>query len=88
LTHLRDVTVHVIDEDGRAVSEAAVAVIEAEFDFPEIAMLTNERGNVQFQAPTGSLVVCAMTADERSGEAFIARGDCQAAVTVVVMRHA
>ncbi|HJW55316.1 MAG TPA: hypothetical protein VJ577_08595 [Burkholderiaceae bacterium] len=84
MSELRDVTVHVVDGEGSAVSSAAVAVVTADFNFPEVAMITNARGMLHFQVPMGSLIVRAIAIDEKSGEAMVARGKHHATVTIVV----
>lgn len=58
----------VLDERGRPVADAAVALARSSVPYPEIALLTDENGVVELQLPPGVFAFRASGPGDRSGD--------------------
>jgi hypothetical protein len=58
----------VLDERGRPVADAAVALSRSSVPYPEIALLTDADGVVELQLPPGIFVFRASAPGDRSGD--------------------
>ena len=68
----------VVDDGGRPVPGATVAVVTASVPFPEIALLAGDDGIVEVRLPEGSFTFRAHGPDGRSGQVTLsspARGE-------------
>ena len=58
----------VLDEGSRPVADAAVALARSSVPFPEIALLTDEKGVVELQLPPGVFAFRAVGPGDVSGD--------------------
>ena len=58
----------VLDEGGRPVADAVVALARSSVPFPEIALLTDEKGAVELQLPPGVFAFRARGPGDVSGD--------------------
>lgn len=75
--------VKVVDEDGAPVPEAFVAVEASAQPFPEIALVTDQTGNVHLPLPDGYCRLGA-TKDDRSGSVEIHAGESEPGDEIVI----
>jgi protocatechuate 3,4-dioxygenase beta subunit len=61
----------ILDEAGRPVAGATVAVVRASVPFPEIALVADDDGVVAIRLPPGTFTFRAHGPDGRSGEATV-----------------
>lgn len=63
--------IRIVDQNGRPVSEATVAVVRSTVPFPEIALIPDADGIVMVQLPPGTFTFRAHGPFAQQGEATV-----------------
>lgn len=63
--------IRIVDETGRAVPGATVAVVRSSVPFPEIALLADDDGVVELRLPPGTFTFRAHGPAGQSGEVTV-----------------